>query len=86
MAQLSLTDAKIFYDETGQAREVLISYETFRQIEGWLEEFMEKDDQGYFWTESWQARIREGEADVENGRVKVVSANNINAALDWLDE
>ena len=39
-----------------------------------------------FVTEEWQNRIREAEADIEAGRVYRVDSQNVDNALDWLDE
>ena len=86
MDQVSLADVKVFYDREGNAREVLMDYETFQKIESFLREVAEQEDQSYFWTESWQSRIREAEADVKAGRIKEASAENLDSAMDWLDE
>jgi hypothetical protein len=62
-----------------QIEEVLdfISYLQWR--EGLLE------DQSWFWSPAWQARIREGEADIVAGRTKRVAAEDIEEGLAWLD-
>ncbi len=83
---IQLSDAKVFYDHEGQAREVLISYDTFQRIAVLLEQLRQVFAQGYFWSAEWQERIREGEADVQAGRTLRVTAENIDAALKWLDE
>ena len=49
----------------------------------WREGLLE--DHSWFWSEAWQARIREGEADIEAGRTKRVTAENIEEGLAWLD-
>ncbi len=85
MWDIRLSDAKIFYDRQGQAQEVLLSYETFRRIESLLEQ-LRRDPQGYFWSAEWQARIREGEEDIQAGRTVRVAAEEIETALEWLDE
>ena len=38
--------------------------------------------QSYFWTESWQSRIREAEEDIETGAVKEATAETLNSALE----
>ncbi|MBU4225430.1 MAG: hypothetical protein KKC71_06375 [Chloroflexi bacterium] len=87
MSEISLKDIKIFFDEDGKAREVLISYETFQRIEALLREFRgKKDDQAYFWAEGWQKRIREAEADISAGRTYKVDLQNADKSLEWLDE
>lgn len=86
MLNIQLSEAKIFYDQNKQAQEVLISYDTFRRIETLLERLRQDPDQGYFWSEEWQNRIREGETDVQTGHTLRVTAGNVEQALDWLDE
>jgi len=49
----------------------------------WREGLLE--DQSWFWSEAWQARIREGEADIAAGRTRRVTAENIEEGLAWLD-
>lgn len=83
---LSLADVKVFVDRNGQVREVLMSYETFRQIETALQELIGKDDQGYFWTETWQQRIREAELDIQAGRTRQLTKETVASVLEWLDE
>lgn len=86
MSDLRISEAKIFYDEDGQAKEVLISYDTFRRIEALLEQLNQDPNQGYFWSDEWQSRIYEGEADVRAGRTMRVTADEVEQALEWLDE
>jgi len=85
MSEATLNDIKIFFDKTGKAQEVLMSYETFLSLEVFLKE-LRTSDQSYFVTKEWQKRIREAEADIEAGRAYRVQAQNIEKALDWLDE
>ncbi len=49
----------------------------------WREGLLE--DQSWFWSPAWQARIRQGEADIAAGRTKRVTAEDIEEGLDWLD-
>jgi len=86
MRDIQLSEAKVFYDQNGQAQEVLISYDTFRRVAELLEQLRQDPDQGYFWSDEWQARIREGEADVQAGRALRVTADDLDNALEWLDE
>ena len=86
MLDIQLLEAKVFYDQSGQAQEVLISYDTFRRIEALLEQLRQDPDQGYFWSDEWQTRIHEGEADVRAGRTLRVIAAEVEQALEWLDE
>jgi hypothetical protein len=85
MSELSLTDVKIFFGKDGKAKEVLINYETFLRLEVFLRE-LAHNNQTYFVTEEWQHRIREAEADIEAGRVYRAKSQDIEKALDWLDE
>jgi len=85
MSDLSLSDVKIFFDKKGKAKEVLMSYETFLQLEVFLKE-LARNKQTYFVSEEWQNRIREAEADIEAGRLYRVKPKDVQKALDWLDE
>ncbi len=49
----------------------------------WQEGLLE--DQSWFWSLEWQARIRQGEADIAAGRTKRVTAEDIEEGLAWLD-
>lgn len=63
-----------------------MSYELFHQIETMFQSIMGKNEQHYFWTDEWQTRIREGEADILAGRVIKAAKEDIEAALEWLDQ
>ena len=86
MLDLQLSEAKVFYDANGQATEVLISYDAYRRIQALLEQLRADPDQGYFWSDEWQARIEDGEADIQAGRTRQVTGDTIEQALEWLDE
>ena len=86
MLDIQPSEIKVFYDRDGQAREVLMSYDTFRRIESLLQQLRQDPDQGYFWSDEWQARIRQGEADVQAGRTLRVAGPDVEKALEWLDE
>ena len=49
----------------------------------WREGLLEY--QSWFWSPEWQARIRQGEADIAAGRTKQVMAEDIEKGLAWLD-
>ena len=85
MSETTFNDIKIFFDKSGKAQEVLMSYETFLRLEVFVSE-LRKHGQEYFTTKEWQKKIREAEADIEAGRTYRVKAQNIEKALDWLDE
>ncbi|MBL7065338.1 MAG: hypothetical protein ISS49_14180 [Anaerolineae bacterium] len=86
MLDVQLSEAKIFYGQSGQAEEVLISYDVFRRIKALLEQLRQVPGQSYFWSDEWQTRIREGEADIQAGRTLRVSTGDIDKALEWLNE
>jgi hypothetical protein len=86
MLDIELSKAKIFYDQDGQPQEALISYDVFCDIEALLKRLREDPDQGYFWSDEWQARIEDGEADVQAGRTIQVKGDDVERALAWLDE
>ncbi len=86
MSDTLFPDVQTFYDENGQPRQVLLSYETFHQIENLIRYLREQPDQGYFWSDEWQARIEEAEADISAGRTHRATADSLDDALDWLDE
>jgi hypothetical protein len=86
MLDSELSGAKIFYDQDGQPKEALISYEVFREVQKLLERLRADPDQGYFWSDEWQARIEEGEADIQAGRTFQAKENQVEEALAWLDE
>jgi hypothetical protein len=43
-------------------------------------------DQSYFWTDSWQSRIQEAEADIQAGRIQQATEQTLDTAFEWLDE
>ena len=62
------------------------SYAAFQHIGALLRELSgRKDNQAYFWTEQWQKRIRDAEADISSGRTYRVTPQNVGKALEWLD-
>jgi hypothetical protein len=74
-----LSDIKIFYDPSGEASEVLMSYELFLEILAYLPEA----DQAYFWTEEWQAKERL--ADRANAEGRFESFSSIDEMIEFLD-
>ncbi len=85
MLDIKLSEAKVFYDQNGQALEVLLNYDTFHRIESLLER-LRQNPQGYFWSDEWQGRIREGEADIQAGRTLRVTGDDIETVMEWLGE
>ena len=86
METISLSDVKIFYDQNHQPREVLMNYDMFEKIAQLVHSEPMPADQSYFWTQSWQSRIREAEADIEAGRKEIATDETIDSVLEWLDE
>ncbi len=86
MPETTRQAVKIFYDQDGQPSEVLMSYKLFERIEELLQRATENRLQDYFWSESWQSRIQQGEDDIKAGRVYETTIASIDSALEWLDE
>ncbi|HXW00949.1 MAG TPA: hypothetical protein VEC93_21230 [Anaerolineae bacterium] len=74
-----LSDIKIFYDPSGEASEVLISYELFLKFLSYLPEA----DQAYFWMEEWQAKERT--ADQANAEGRFETFSSVDEMLEFLD-
>jgi hypothetical protein len=55
MSDIQPSTVKIFFDQHGTPREVLLSYDTYREILNSIRELAAETEQGYFWTERWQA-------------------------------
>jgi hypothetical protein len=72
-------NVKVFYDRTGHASEVLISYEMFLKFLSYLPEA----DQAYFWTEDWQATERA--ADQANAEGRFETFSSVDEMLEFLD-
>ena len=73
------SNIKVFYDQTGKASEVLISYELFLKFLSYLPEV----DQAYFWTEDWQAKERAADQANAEGRFKTF--DSMDEMLEFLD-
>ena len=73
------SNIKVFYDQTGKASEVLISYELFLKFLSYLPEA----DQAYFWTEDWQAKERAADQANVEGRFKTF--DSVDQMLEFLD-
>ena len=79
-------NVKIYFDNQGQASEVLMSYDTFLKLSSLIQNQMSSTDQSYFWTEFWQSRIREAEADIQAGRIQQATEQTLDTVFEWLDE
>ena len=51
-----------------------------------LEPLQQDSAQSYFWSDEWQAHIQEAEADIQAGRTVQMTGDNVEQALEWLDE
>ena len=43
------------------------------------------EDQSWFWSEVWQAKIQKAKADIAAGRARRITADTIEEGLAWLD-
>lgn len=73
------SNVKVFYDQSGKASEILMSYELFLKILTYLPEA----DQAYFWTEEWQAKERA--ADQANARGRFKTFASMDEMIEFLD-
>ncbi len=79
-ALISEADVRIFRDSDGVKRDVLMSYERFREILDFAESV------AYFDSEAVQERLRSSDKDLEAGRYIRVRAKEVDKALEWLNE
>ncbi len=63
---------KVYYNQKGQASEVLMSYELFLMFLSHLPE----QEQAYFWTEAWQAKEQAADKANRDGQYKTFSTMN----------
>jgi competence transcription factor ComK len=77
---LDHTDVKFILDSAGKTQEVIISYNSFQEIEA----FLARHD--YFYNETVQKQLKKSEDDVESGRYIEVKPSNIEDAIAWLHE
>lgn len=74
------TDIKIFRDSKGVKRQVLMSYERFREIQDFVKSVV------YFDSTVVQERLRKSDKDLQTGRYIRVKAGEVDKALEWLNE
>ena len=70
---------RIFYNQEGQASDVMMSYELFLE----LLSFLPEEDQAYFWSEEWQAK--EQAADQANAEGRYETFSSVEDMLGFLD-
>ncbi|HOU13011.1 MAG TPA: hypothetical protein PKZ84_07825 [Anaerolineae bacterium] len=77
-ALLDETDVKVVYDQQGNRREVLLSYEKYQEMLEFIERY------AYFYSQEVQERLQRANEDLAAGRYITVEADNVDAALEWL--
>ncbi|MEJ5309506.1 MAG: hypothetical protein WHX52_07015 [Anaerolineae bacterium] len=77
---LDEADVKIFCDNEGNKREVLLSYEKYQEMLEFIERY------AYFYKQEVQERLQRASEDLAAGRYLEVNANNVETALEWLHE
>lgn len=79
-ALLDETDVKVVYDQQGNKREVLLSYEKYQEMLEFIERY------AYFYSQEVQERLQRANEDLTAGRYITVEADNVDVALEWLHE
>ena len=80
LAPILEADVKIFRDSEGVKREVLMSYERFRQVLDFIKSV------AYFDSKAVQERLRKSDEDLQAGRYIKVKDGEVDRALEWLNE
>ena len=75
---LDETDVKVVYDQQGNKREVLLSYEKYQEMLEFIERY------AYFYSQEVRERLQKASEDLAAGRYMEVDANDVDAALEWL--
>jgi len=83
MSNSQLSTAKTFYEQQGNPREVLLSYEVYREMLRAICELAAETDQAYFWTEQWQAMERAADEAAAQGQFRTF--DTMDEMLDFLD-
>ena len=68
MSDIQLSTVKTFYDQQGVPREVLLSYDIYREMLKSIRELAVETEQAYFWTEQWQAMERAADEAAAQGQ------------------
>ena len=77
-ALLDETDVKVVFDQQGNKREVLLSYEKYQKMLEFIERY------AYFYSQEVQERLQRASEDLAAGRYITAEADNVDAALKWL--
>lgn len=83
MSKIPLSTVKTFYDQQGAPREVLLSYDIYREMLRAIHELAAETDQAYFWTEQWQAMERAADEAAAQGQFHTF--DSMDEMLDFLD-
>ena len=78
-ALLEADDVKFITDSEGNKKEVIISYDKFRELMQIIE------DHVFLHSPEIQEQIRQSEEDIKAGRYMEFKANEIDKMLEWLD-
>lgn len=79
-ALLEESDVKFITDSRGNMKEVIISYDKFRELMQIVE------DHVFLHSPEIQEQIRESEEDIKAGRYMKVKGSEIDKLLEWLHE
>lgn len=77
---LEESDVKFVTDSKGNRKEVIISFDKFREIMQIVEGCV------FLHNPEIQEQIRQSEEDIEAGRYVEFKANEVDKLLEWLDE
>ncbi len=77
---LDEADVKIFCDNEGNKREVLLSYEKYQEMLEFIERY------AYFYKQEVQERLQRASEDLAAGHYLEIDAENVETALEWLHE
>ena len=83
MSDIQLSTVKTFYDQQGVPREVLLSYDVYREMLRSLRELAVEAKQAYFWTEQWQAMEQAADEAAAQGQSRTF--DSMDEMLDFLD-
>ena len=77
---LEESDIKFVTDSRGNRKEVIISYEKFRELVQVIEDHI------FLHSPEIQEQIRQSEEDIKAGKYMEFKADEIGKLLEWLDE
>lgn len=77
---LEAADVKFVTDSEGNRKEVIISYDKFRELIQMIEDHI------FLHSPEIQEQIRQSEEDIKAGRYVKFAASEIDKLFEWLDE